>query len=77
LNKFVIHNSVDAKQQQQHQRRWQWQACSWHSGKLHLPSSAMEMCLLHSWRLLLGFWIILLNTCLITYDHFQMFWTSF
>jgi hypothetical protein len=23
LNKFVIHNSVDAKQQQQHQRRWQ------------------------------------------------------
>lgn len=35
-----------------------------------------DECPLHSWSLLLGFWVILLNTCLITYDHLQMFWTS-
>ena len=34
-----------------------------------------DECLLHSWRLLLGFCVILLNTCLITYDHLQTLWT--
>lgn len=50
---------------------------------LALHIRANLSCLLQPWRwvcytrrLLLGFWVILLNTCLITYDHIQKFWTS-
>lgn len=35
-----------------------------------------DECLLHSWCPLLGLWVILLNTCLITYDNLQVFWAS-